>query len=350
VLEDGFRVLETERFAGPPVILEIVPSEVPQGGEIELTLIGENFTEETAVFIEGGGIEVYDQYFGDPSRLTVSIGELPDASTGPRLVVVESPAGRSELESGLIIVEGGPAPVPTPVPDGGGGFGSLVLWTGSAILVWTAGFVIGRAATLRSQVTWKDLAHLQWQLEARTELPEPRRACTWTCQADASTDALRRWKVKSLLLTPLPVSGGKTPPAAKVSGDALKPLQESFSLRYLLEDENDTRQRLSGVAEAVVKQILAWRQEGQSPASVRLDVQLERDIKWGFKLFHCQKSKKGLTWKEMKKWKGTLHQPAGDCLGVLRGPMADEADFAARAQDEIEAFLLELIKGVRFKP
>jgi hypothetical protein len=49
------------------------------------------------------------------------------------------------------------------------------------------------------------------------------------------------------------------------------------------------------------------------------------------------------------KWKGTLHQPGGEFLGILRGPTVNETDFAVRAKEELEGFLLKLIKGVQFK-
>ena len=49
------------------------------------------------------------------------------------------------------------------------------------------------------------------------------------------------------------------------------------------------------------------------------------------------------------KWNGTLHQPGGEYLGVLRGPSAGEPDFTIRAREELEGFLLQLVKGVRFK-
>jgi len=102
--------------------------------------------------------------------------------------------------------------------------------------------------------------------------------------------------------------------------------------------------------EALLQQILAWKREGQTPASIRMDARLARGIKCGFGLYHCEKGDKGLEWTERKRWKRTLHQPGGECLGVLRGPMAGESDFAARMREELEALLLKLIKGVRFRP
>jgi hypothetical protein len=222
--------------------------------------------------------------------------------------------------------------------------------TGGALLIWMVGFAVGRAVTLRSRLTWKRLAELQWQLEARTKLPEPKQACTWTCQADVAADLLHRWEVKALQLTPLPVSGGKTPPARQVAGEALKPLNEAARIEHILEDEERTGRRLAPVVDALLQQILAWGREGPTPAAIRVDARLAREIKCGFHLYHCEQTAKALSWARRKTWKRSLHQPAGDCLGVLRGPMADEVDFAARMREELEALLLKLIKGVRFKP
>jgi len=357
-LAAGFSVIEAPFPPGPPQLYEVSPSQVARGSEAELTLIGENLTPETTVIIGGEGVEVYDWTMVDASRLIVHVGVHPDAAPGPRLVVVETAAGLAELPGGLIVAEEAPLPgptpttEPTPVPStgtGGGDGGSLVLLSGGALLVWTLGFVVGRALTLRSRLTWQQLALWQWQLEASTRLPEPKKACTWTCKADASTDLLKRWQVTTLRLTPLPVAGGKTPPARQVSGKALTPLNEAARIEHLLEDEEHIRRRIAPVAQALLREILAWGEAGQSPAAIRLDVRLAREIKWGFRLYHCRAKGQNLVWKEMKKWKGALHQPGGRFLGVLQGPRADEEDFARRAQTEIEALLLQLVKGVRFK-
>jgi len=210
-LRTGFFVLEREvpPPPGQPVLYEVSPQEVEQGSEAELTLLGKNFAPEMEVFIGGEGVEVYDWSVEDPSRLVVRIGVSPDAVLGPHPVAVETAGGRVELSDGLIVTEGppppGPAPAPAPQPRPGGA--SPWVLTGGALLVWVLGFTIGRALTLRTRLTWKQVAQLQWQLEAKTELPEPREPCTWTCKADATAKLLNRWKVTALQLTPLPVSG-----------------------------------------------------------------------------------------------------------------------------------------------
>ncbi len=354
-IEDGFTVTDTSSPSAPPILYKVSPSEVRPGSEAKLTLVGENFTPETQVSIGGGGVEIYEQTFVDPSHLTVHIGVLPEAALGPRPVVVETASGRAELQGGLTVA--GTAPLPTsapatgpmPTPSEEGNGWSLVLLSGGALLIWAVGFIIGRATRLRARLTWQQLAHWQWQLEASTRLPEPKKACTWACKADASTSLLRRWKVTALRLTPLPVTRGHTPPPRQITGQALEPLNEAARIERALENQAHIRRRIAPVADALLQQILAWRDAGQSPASIRLDVHLAKDVKCRFRLYHCRLRGQKLEWKEMKKWKGTLHQP-GQFWGVLQGPRADEEDFVQRARAELESLLLQLVNEVRFKP
>jgi hypothetical protein len=200
-------------------------------------------------------------------------------------------------------------------------------------------------------MTWTETAQLQWQLEAQTELPEPKKACTWACKAEATTDLLKRWQVTALELTPLPLPSGKTPAAKRVEGEVLDPLSEAVHPQYILEDEAHTRQRVAPVVDALVEQVAAWEKEGQTPASIRVDARLRRDVKCQFKLYHCEKAGAALEWADHGlEWKRSLHQPGGEYLGVLRGPTADEADFLTRAREELAGLMLQLLKAVRFRP
>ncbi|MFW6101048.1 MAG: CARDB domain-containing protein [Bacteroidota bacterium] len=219
-----------------------------------------------------------------------------------------------------------------------------------AVLLFVLGMLTGRALTFKSRFKWKKRAELRWQLEAETELPEPGEACTWTCKAEASTDLLDRWKIHSLELIPLPVPSGKQAHATRLKGKVLEPLNEAAKLNHLTDDKETGRQRIRPVAEALLEQIMDWKKKGKSPASVKISARLKRDIKCEFKLYHCEETAAGLTWVDSKrKWKGKLHQPAEEFMGVLKGPDARETDFTRRAQGELEGFLLKLIKGVRFK-
>lgn len=212
------------------------------------------------------------------------------------------------------------------------------------------GGAIGRALTLKTRLTWERAAQLQWQLEATTELPEPKKACTWACKAPVTTELLKRWEVTALELTPFPQLSGKTPPVKRVEGKILDLLTDGAQLQYILEDETQTGQRVVPVVDALLEQILAWEREGQTPASIRVDAHLTRAVKCEFKLYHCEKTGMKLEWVDSGvKWKGTLHQPGGEYLGILRGPTAGEPDFANRARKELEGFLLQLVRGVRFK-
>jgi len=351
-LDEGFFVLEREVPPAPgrPALYRVEPREVTQDSEVELTFLGENFSQEAEVFVDGQGVKIHEWHVVDPSRLIVRIEVSAIAEPGLRVVAVGTEGGWAELPDGLVVVERPtpPGPLPTPPPPAEGG-SSPWMWAGAAVVLLALGATIGRALTLRTRLTWERTAQLQWQLEATTELPEPKEACTWACQAKATTDLLKRWKVTALQLTPLPLPSGQTPPTRRVEGEVLDQLTEAAQPQYVLEDEARTRQRIAPVVDALLEQILAWKQEGQTPASIKVDARLARDIKCEFALHHCEKTADGPKWARVQTWKGALHQPAGEYLGVLRGPTAGEPDFTARARGEMAGFLLKLVKGVRFK-
>jgi|GEM_PF-4070100 len=212
------------------------------------------------------------------------------------------------------------------------------------------GVIIGRALTLRSRMKWEQRAELQWQLEAETELPEPGEPCTWACKAEATTDLQNRWKVNALQLTPLPVPSGRRISARRLKGKVLDPLNELVGIQHVLEDKDTIRRHIQPVAEALLEQIMEWKKADSSPASVKIGAKLKREVRCEFKLYHCESTDSGPIWVDSrKKWKGKLHQPANQFMGVLKGPDARETDFPARAQGDLEEFLLKLIKGVRFK-
>lgn len=208
------------------------------------------------------------------------------------------------------------------------------------------GSAIGYSTALKAQVSWEKAAQLQWEIEAESELPEPKKVCTWACKATAKADLLNRWHVTALTLTPLPLANGKTPPK-RVVGEAVAPLNEAAL--HWLEGLDETRRRLAPVVDALLTQIRSWEAEGQTPASIRADAQVKGDVACEFALCHCEQRGTALGWIERLKWKRTLRQPCGEMLGVLRGPAADEPDFAVRARGELEAQLLALVKAVRRK-
>jgi hypothetical protein len=213
-----------------------------------------------------------------------------------------------------------------------------------------ASYALGRGLAFRSQLSWTDKAKLQWRNEAKTKLPEPKKACQWACKATSSANLLNRWQVKRIELTPLDVKG-KTPQQKAIDNKngALDPLNDLTNIVDALRSPQAVHEQLSGVVEAILAQIMAWEEEGQSPASVRLDARLAGAIDATFGLYHCHQSGSGLSWgkEPLLKWKGKLNQPAGECLGILRGPTAGEVDFASRARGEIEDSLVGLIESVR---
>jgi len=340
-LDEGFFVLE-RRSHTSPVVDGVEPQRVRRGSQVELNIFGRNFLTEAWVEIGGAGILVNRVEFISSEHLLALIEVEEEAPTGWREVVVINPGGQTGgRQKALQIV--GEVPPYGAVPPW--------VWGGAAVVLLVLGGIIGRILTLSARLTWKRTAQLQWQLEATTELPEPKNACTWACKVHATTDLLKRWKVTALELTPLPLPSGKTPTVKRVDeGEILDRLTEATQPQYFLEDEARTRKRVAPVVNALLEQILTWKKGGQTPASIKIDARLSRDIKCEFKLYHCEIAGVELDWVDSGlKWNGTLHQPGGECLGVLRGPTAGEPDFTIRAREELEGFLLQLVKGVRFK-
>jgi hypothetical protein len=360
-LDEGFFVLEQ----GPqsaPFVDRVEPQQVQQGGQLELNVFGRGFAPGARVEIDGEGVSVDGVEFISPEHLLAVTDVAEGAPTGWRAVVVINPDGQTgESQRALEVVgeapppgpsvtsapPAAPTPAPTPPPEDGT---PLWPWAGGAVVALGAGAAIGRALTLRTQLTWKRTAQAQWQVEAETKLPDAKKICTWACKAKVSADMLKGWQVTGLELTPYPQPGGKTPPVKRIVGQVLDSLTEAAQPLHIAEGEAETRQRVSQAAEALLDQILAWEGEGQTPASIRVDARLSRDIKSQFKLYHCEQVGAKPDWVDSGiKWTGTLHRPGGKCLGVLRGPTAGEPDFAGRARQELEDLLVQLIRSVRFK-
>ena len=107
---------------------------------------------------------------------------------------------------------------------------------------------------------------------------------------------------------------------------------------------------LSDLVSDMMAQIGTWEQVGQSPASIRLDAKLGGAINAEFKLYHPHQTKKGVEWgDELLKWEHNINQPGGEYLGVVRGPTAGEPDFDARARNDLEDCLQDLVKSVRLR-
>jgi hypothetical protein len=364
------RALEVIR-GGPPVLdlpalHEVEPHEVKQGSEVELTLFGDNFAEETAVLIHGRGVEVHECHFVDPSCLIVQIAVSADAEPGSRLVELNTAGGRAELADGLLVIERGTPPGPPPpsppaspssptaTPSGPGGDGEPGpipdwVWAGATVLLSGLSFTVGRTLAIKSKLTWTEKARVQWRVEAQNKLPEPKRACQWACKANVSANLLDRWHVTAIELNPLK-SKGKTIPKKRVEGKILAPLDDLANMAKILQREDEVRRRLAPIVDTLLTQIMAWEQEGQTPAAIEVEAKLEAPINAQFGLYHCGQTKEGLDWgKPLVTWKGKLNQPGGEFLGVLRGPTAGEPDFAARARRDLQACLLDLVSVARFR-
>jgi hypothetical protein len=360
-LDEGFFVLE--QGPQPALFVDgVEPQQVQQGSQVELNVFGGGFAPGAQVEIEGEGVRVDGVEFIS-SEYVVAFTEVEDgAPTGWRAVVVINPDGPAGERQNALEVVGeapppgpsptsvppvAPTPAPTPPPEDGT---PLWPWVGGTVVALGAGAAIGRALTLRTRLTWKRTAQAQWQVEAETELPDAKKVCTWACKAKVTDDLLKGWRVTGLELTPYPQPGGKTPAAKRIVGEILDPLTEAAQRQRVAEDEDQTRQRIRQVAEALLEQILAWEGEEQTPASIRVDARLAKEIKTQFKLYHCEQVGPKPDWVDSGiKWTGKFHRPGGECLGVLRGPTAGEPDFASRARQELEDLLVQLVKSVRFK-
>lgn len=361
MLPGGFIVLPPrERPAAPLELFAVEPDSGLPDTEMEIRLLGSGFDSPGELSVNIEGVEIWDQGVEADQQLAVTIYIPPDAPPGPRWVDVErvEEDGTSDaafLEQGFNIMPPDRPPVSTGGDrqiSGGGqpGLWVGVIWPLATILLMVVSYALGRGMALHSKLSWTEKAKLQWRQEASTKLPPARQACEWACKATGGANLLNRWQVKRLELTPLQVKG-KTPSRRVVDNKngALDALNDLTNIADALRSPEAVRARLAGVVDAILAQILAWEQEGQSPASVRLDARLAGAVDATYGLYHCHQTRSGLSWgdKPLLKWNGKLSQPAGECLGVLRGPTAGEADFSARARREIEACLLDLLDSVR---
>ena len=364
-LDAGFFVLERPTL--PPFVDGVEPQQVRRGSELELNVFGGNFLPDAWVEIEG--VLVHEVEFINAEHLRAFVEVRDDAPAGWREVTVINPDGQTGgRERALEVIGEGPTPLgPTPTsspalpsaptatssgPDGGGKNGLIPdwVWASATVLLSGLSFAVGRALTLKSKLTWTDKARVQWRVEAEKKLPDPQRACQWACKGNVSADLLDRWRVTTIELTPLPLPKGKTQPPKRVEGNVLTPLNDLANIGKILHREDEVRRRLAPIVDALLAQIMTWEQEGQTPASIRVEAKLEAPINGQFGLYHCEQTKGGLGWgKPLVTWKGKLNQPGGEFLGVLRGPTVGEPDFAARARQELEACLLDLISVARFR-
>lgn len=338
-LENGFVVLESEGqpFAAPVQLFAIDPPGGAPGEEFDILLMGEGFAPADDFGVNVEGVEIIDLERQSNEVIRAHIYIPEDAPPGPRLVEVvilrEGEPFGAAIEEGFLV--SGVQPPPNPPPTW--------IWPIIVVLFSGASFTVGRFLNLRAKILWQQQAKLQWQLQAKWGKPsQPAKACEWACEKSASVSR-DRWKVTGIMLTPLPVKG-KTPPPRSVSGSVLDPLNK------LVKDDNlpqkEKRQNLAGLLNALVAEINAWEQAGQSPASIRLDADLAGAVDIKFNLYHGRQTNKGLKWSDsLLEWKAKLNQPGGEHLGVLRGPTVGEPDFAARARFELEECLLELIEA-----
>ena len=367
VRRDGFEILPSDEQ--PPAshieLFSVEPAEGSPDTEMEIFLRGAGFAsiEEFAVFIEG--IEIFNQWIESDELIGLDIYIPEDAQPGWRRIGIEmmqnGNLAHASLDPGFNVLEIGRRPPPATGPSqpgtrgtsGTGGTSATLppwIWPLTTILLMAASFVLGRGLGYSSKLTWTDKAKLQWRHEANTELPQPQKACQWACKATAGANLLNRWQVTRIDLTPLKVKGKTAQPKFVDNKDgALDPLNDLANITSALNSRQSRGEKITGLVDELLSQIQAWEREGQSPAAVRLDAKLAGAIDATFGLYHCHQAGGVLSWGKdpLLKWKAKLNQPAGEHLGILRGPAAGEEDFAARARHELQEFILDMMESVQ---
>ncbi len=335
----------------------VEPREAPPGQEMEIALFGSGFADATDQQVAVGEFETLDSWVESDEVIRAVIFIPENVEAGPRFVELrldfDGELQVVGLDAGLFVSSPEPIPTERPEDEGGRGGGGNLLpdwaWAGVSVLLGGSSYALGKALGVKSKLTWTDKARLQWSVEAQNSLPKAQRACQWTCKGNVKAALLDRWKVNSLDLTPLSQPKRKSQDVKSVSGAVLNPLNNLANLASLLQDEAEIRRQLAPIVEALLNQVTAWEYEGGSPAAIRVEAQLAAPINAQLELYHCQQTAKGLDWgKPLFTWKQAIHQKEGEFLGVLRGPTAGE-DFPARARQELEACLMELVRVARWK-
>ena len=349
VMDDGFEVLPPEAAPvdGSMQLFSVDPSVGTPGTVMDIYLNGEGFTPAEDYDVIIAGVDVIGRDIESNGVIHAHIFIPDDAAPGPRRV--EAVVIRDGIPISAALDEGfrvsAPVVAPT-IPPNPPNSQSWLIWLLITVLLSGASFTVGRMLNLRAKLSWKQTAKLQWQLQAQNRLPNAKKVCEWACQKSAKIER-GRWEVTRIELTPLPVKG-KTPPKRYVEGKALDPLNDLINNGGASLEK--IHSHLSDLVSDMMAQIGTWEQVGRSPASIRLDAKLGGAINAEFKLYYAHQTKKGVEWgDELLKWEHNINQPGGEYLGVVRGPTAGEPDFDARARNDLEDCLQDLVKSVRLR-
>lgn len=153
-----------------PELDAITPDEGLPGSAQEITLTGSGFVPDLSqVSIEGDGVTVTAPIEGDAERIIVVFDVAAEASPGPRLVRVATPAGTTEAVSFTVLPL--PAPVLQTVSPAAGNLGSTVTVTleGSGFLEGATAVEVSGEGVVVGEPTVTDGAELTVDLVISAE-------------------------------------------------------------------------------------------------------------------------------------------------------------------------------------
>lgn len=228
---------------------------------------------------------------------------------------------------------------------------SDAVWAGIATVLAAGAYGLGRLIPRRQPARdWTGDARNLWRAEAGIALPEPERPCLWACKVRVDSKALHHWEVQRIVLTPMQVTGA--PPSDTKAVDdpkLLAPVNDLRTLTNSAERDAVLQDRLRILTRALVARVMAWSQDGCSPAAFQVTAELALPVVGTYELYESRPGRTGLTWgKPRLTWHDSPHGSAMIALGVVLGPKATELDYAGRLQGEFHACLQRLVHTARW--
>lgn len=231
------------------------------------------------------------------------------------------------------------------------GFLSDVAWASIATALAAGAYGLGRLIPRRQPAKdWTADVKDLWRAEAEIALPEPERPCLWACKVQVNPKVPHRWEVRRIVLTPMQVTDA--PPANTKAVDdpkLLAPVNDPRALASIVERDTVLQDRLRILTHALVARVMAWSQDGCSPAAFQVTAELAHPVDGTYELYESQPGRTSPTWgKPRLTWNDPPHGPATVALGVILGPKATELDFAGRLQEEFHTCLQRLVHTARW--
>ncbi|NOT30985.1 MAG: hypothetical protein HOP15_11105 [Planctomycetes bacterium] len=321
-----------------PRLVSVAPRTLEVGEHATVFLVGEDFSAGAKVAFDPPDIDVQSTRFVSADLIELEVSVRVDAKAGSHGVALSF----SDDPTRLVLSEA----VTVEATSLGTPWLSVLAASLGAVASFFSGFWTGRLSSLRR--LWQKISDQNWEAKAELELPDTNRPCAWSCRPSASI-RLADWKVKTLRVEPFPVAGAAPP--HEIQGGDLAPLNDMARLGALLKREEEARASLALLADSFENFIRRLRDEGRSPASVRLAFVLEKPAKLAFDLVHREPGKDGtLQWVSKKSWSRSVRAGRAQDLAVLRGPSVEGETELKRMRREFEDALLGLARRVRWKP